>query len=663
MAQTITIDIVAETRRLQAGIADANRQLSGIQTGVQNVQNLGAAVAGVGVAAAGFGLVGRAIKDTSSDASELEQQFGGLDAVFKDNAEEMKNFSENAYNLGISTVDAARSSVLLGAAFKGAGFDIDTVTGQTQSLLNLSADLAAQFGGSSAEAVAALGSAFRGEFNPIERYSVNLRKSDVNARLAAKGLDGLTGQALKQAEIVATLELIFEASSDAIGANAREQDTLAAKQGQLAAVTENLSAQLGEVLLPVLTKISEALINIIDFFSGLPRPVQNTILAFGALAAILGPAVLLTSSLITAFTTIKGVLGGFTIASRAAAIAQGAFNLVLSLNPLTLVALAIAAVVAALALFFTQTETGRQIWQSFTKFVSDTVANLRDFFAVVWEKISAIVIDTFAVISNVVNTALNFIKGIFQGTLEVIRRLVEGDFTVVKEIIENVFKAIRVFLDTILNVIFGIIKFYIEAWSNIFKTGFNLIKTIVEGVINGIRDFVNGGFERMVNGAITAFNNLRDAAGRIWGDIKSKITGFVTNIINAFGEIPTKMLDLGRNIVEGIWNGISGLTNWFKDKILNFFGGLLPGWVKDVLGIKSPSKVFEDIGKDIVEGTARGLDTPALRRPEGLAGQTPINITINAGLGTDPYALGRTVTNAINKYSRVSGSGGRYIAL
>jgi hypothetical protein len=114
------------------------------------------------------------------------------------------------------------------------------------------------------------------------------------------------------------------------------------------------------------------------------------------------------------------------------------------------------------------------------------------------------------------------------------------------------------------------------------------------------------------------------------------------------------------------------MASWLKAKIGDFFGNLLPGWAKKILGIASPSKIFAGFGEQIVAGLAQGIDqaqnlakqatfnlgntaisgfTPQLA---GVGGQAPINITINAGLGTDPYALGREVNSALTKYGKVS---------
>lgn len=655
MAQQITIDIVAETQKLQKGLDEANKKLSGIQTATNNVQNLSTAFVGVGIAAAGFSKATGFINDSTEASSDLNEALSKNQVIFGDASKEIEIFADAAAKgLGQSKVQALDAASTFATFGKSAGLAGDDLVEFSTEFVTLASDLASFNNTTPEDAITAIGAALRGESEPIRRYGVLLNDAALRAEALNQGIYDGEGALSAQQKVLAAGALILKQTTDAQGDFARTSDGLANSTRILEAEQANLNAEIGTIFLPVMKQITEILKIAIGLFTSLPKPVQNTLIVIGLLAATLGPVVLLASSMITAFSTIKGVLGGFSIATKAAAIAQAAFNLVLSLNPLVAVAIAIAAVVAALAFFFTQTETGRRLWEQFTRFLTDTMRNVSDFFTQAWENISNAVTDVFQGIVETVESALGFIGDLFQSVLEVIRRLVEGDFTVIKEIIENIFEGIRIFLDSILNVIFSIIRFYVDSWSKIIETGFNFIRTIVESVIDGISDFINGGFGEMVSNTVTAFSNLRDAAGRIWGEIRSKITGFVSNIVNAFSEIPNTMYNLGRNIVEGIWNGISSLTTYFRDKVLGFFGNLLPGWVKDVLGISSPSKLFEEIGQAIVQGTVQGLDVPSVSAGQGIAGQQAVTININAGLGTDPYELGRAVTDALNKYASIS---------
>jgi hypothetical protein len=108
-------------------------------------------------------------KDSVMAASDVAQQFGALDAVFGKNSAQLKEFSKTMVEYGLSTGDAARYAALLGTQLTGLGLSQQDAIDRTKQLEILAADLAATYGGTTADAVQALSSTFKGEYNPIER--------------------------------------------------------------------------------------------------------------------------------------------------------------------------------------------------------------------------------------------------------------------------------------------------------------------------------------------------------------------------------------------------------------------------------------------------------------------------------------------------------------
>ena len=85
-------------------------------------------------------------------------------------------------------------------------------------------------------------------------------------------------------------------------------------------------------------------------------------------------------------------------------------------------------------------------------------------------------------------------------------------------------------------------------------------------------------------------------------------TQLFNSIVNGLSSLPSKMAEIGSNIVSGIWNGISSGWNWLTNKVSNLANSLLDA-AKDALGINSPSKEFADeVGRWIMPGVGKGLD-------------------------------------------------------
>lgn len=139
------------------------------------------------------------------------------------------------------------------------------------------------------------------------------------------------------------------------------------------------------------------------------------------------------------------------------------------------------------------------------------------------------------------------------------------------------------------------------------------------------------------------------------------------NIVNTVKELPGKMLDIGKNIVTGIWDGIKNKVTWIKDKIKDFAGGIVKGF-KDNLEIHSPSRVFADqIGKFIPEGIWQGisgamgkLQSNIKQSVGGLveATQGSVNATMmtTAGRSTGGKSMSFTQNNTFNGYQSRDGA-------
>ena len=111
------------------------------------------------------------------------------------------------------------------------------------------------------------------------------------------------------------------------------------------------------------------------------------------------------------------------------------------------------------------------------------------------------------------------------------------------------------------------------------------------------------------------------------------------------------IFDVGKNIVEGLWNGIKSMGSWVSGKVKDFFGGIVGG-VKDFLGIHSPSKVFAGIGGFMAEGLGEGFSDEFSSVKKDIEG----NMSFDAGTITADANISRNYTSG--SYGAESTSGG-----
>lgn len=173
----------------------------------------------------------------------------------------------------------------------------------------------------------------------------------------------------------------------------------------------------------------------------------------------------------------------------------------------------------------------------------------------------------------------------------------------------------------VIAVVAGAVALIIANWNKLgpfFMGLWNGIKNVVAGVINWIKSnwqlllaIITGPIglavyvvSRNLGSIKAAFSSAFHFVTGLWGRLSGFFSGIFNNIRNAFSSIP----EVGRNIVQGLWNGISGMGGWLKDKIIGFVKDKIPGPVRKALGISSPSKVAAALGKEVPRGLAQGIE-------------------------------------------------------
>lgn len=280
--------------RIISDAKEAGKGFSKAAGGVDKLEGrIKGAASAMSVASAGVIAFGKQALDA---ASALEQSTGAVESVFKSQADAIKGLAADAAGaVGLSANQYQEFASVMGSQLKNLGVEQSKLVPTTDNLITMGADLASMYGGTTADAVSALGAVFRGETDPIEKYGISIKQSDVNARLAADGLDGLEGEARKQAETQARLAILTEQSADAQGNFAREVDTAAGSAQIAAAEWENAKASLGEALLPIATRAAEVMADLAAKMGENPAVVARVA------AAILG----LTGALWAGWAAIK----------------------------------------------------------------------------------------------------------------------------------------------------------------------------------------------------------------------------------------------------------------------------------------------------------------------------------------------------------------------
>ena len=135
----------------------------------------------------------------------------------------------------------------------------------------------------------------------------------------------------------------------------------------------------------------------------------------------------------------------------------------------------------------------------------------------------------------------------------------------------------------------------------VFSNLVNLMASFLEWIVPKVAD----GIANIVNKVKTFGSNLANSIKTWFSNTLGKIGGFVSDIITKIKELPGKALSIGKDLIAGLWNGISDKIDWIKDKIKGM-GSAITKAIKGVFGIHSPSKIWrEQIGQNL--GLSIGL--------------------------------------------------------
>jgi len=342
-------------RPVKLTIATAVEQI-GIKQAIASLERLGGQINKVGTgaakAAAGFVAFKAAqaglsvVQQAYTQARDLERSMSGLKLVFEELTPQMEAFTKGATQLGLSQAEAAKSATFIGSVLKQSGIEMELTARQTQRLVALASDLAYVYGYDVSEALSGMTALFRGEYDPIEKFGVAMKQSEVNSELAALGLDKLEGSARRNAEAYIRMNLLLDRASDAEGAFADNTESLYVQQEILQATFNNVMATVGTGLLPVFTRLVaamtplveqltplltaafESLIPVVDTFANNTDEVAKSFVnAFNAGTKILGLLANLSIFIVNNFDALARLATQIVVTIAAFKIVTGAIAL------------------------------------------------------------------------------------------------------------------------------------------------------------------------------------------------------------------------------------------------------------------------------------------------------------------------------------------------
>ena len=271
-------------------------------------------------------------------------------------------------------------------------------------------------------------------------------------------------------------------------------------------------------------------------------------------------------------------------ATMGASGAFGIFNAVLSANPIGLIVTAVAALTAGLVWFFTQTETGQQIWSSFVDWIKQAWQGIADFFVSLWSGISEGastlwdgVVTTWNAYVESLKAMWNAVVTFFSDLWESIKEAASTAWTAITTAVMTV---VQPFIDGFMNIWNNISDGLTQVWEGIkliFEGAWEFIKSIFLGAILIIIDLVTGNFGQLGADLSLIWEGIQNGVSMIWEGIKTYFSGVVDVIVG----YATGVFENFSNVLSTIWEFIKTAASmaweWIKSTVSNLITGLIQG--------------------------------------------------------------------------------------
>lgn len=541
-----------------------------------------AAGAALGIGTKLVGFIGNSI----GAASDLNETISKTKVVFGDAAKEIEAFADKGpAALGQTKTEALAAASTFGTFGKAAGLSGKDLAGFSTDLVGLSADLASFHNATPEEAVTALGAALRGESEPIRRFGVLLDDMSLRNEALRLGLTKTTKDALTpQQKTLAAQSLIMKQTKDAQGDFARTSDGLANSQRILSAEFGNLSTKVGSFFLPIAEKVVHWGIDALKWLQGL-GPVLSQVGGFFASAFGGGNGAAVSgffATLQNAAATILPVIANTFQTVVLPAILAFATYVSTSLYPVFLQVVGIIRdnvipIITNLATFFYGT----------------LVPAIYQIVGAVAEKLKPVFDQLVATFRESVLPTVKDLLVKFEEWQPTIQKVV----LVMAKIIGKVLEFAAAILAEVLP---PAIKF--AGW--LISTLVPAISTVIGWVVNIIGKAIDLGAK---------FVDAKNKIGEFVTGAKEKISEFLKKVENIPGDVKDAftgakdlLVEVGKDIVRGLTSGLDQAKQWVIDKVQEL-ADLVPGWLKKKLGIHSPSRVTQELGRHTADGFAKGL--------------------------------------------------------
>ncbi|MEB1806593.1 MAG: phage tail tape measure protein [Bacillaceae bacterium] len=460
-------------------------------------------------------------------ASDAEEMRGKFSVVFDGMENEMRSWAEESSKaMGRSQIDiegylAETQNMLVGMGMvREEGADL------SKQIVEMGIDLASFNNLAEGDALRNLQSAISGNHSASQSLGAVLNENTLAMAMNEMGINKNWKELTEAEKMQVRYHAIMMQSTDALGDAERTSGSFANQMRRFKGQVKDVSADFGELLLPMATKVVEKVNELVGWFGNLNGSTQKVILIIGALAAVIPPIILAFGMIATAIGTIGA--------------------------PVAIVVAAIAGFIAILASAYSTSDTFRDRVNGAIQQVRDFVSNAIQFVRNFWDENGQAILDSarekFEQVQQVVLSVMDSVTSFISEKLSYILDFWNENGSQIMQATQNIFS----FIQSVISFVMPFIEMLIiQIWNNI-KGVINGALNIIMGFIKVFSGLFTGDFSKMWEGIKQMFSG---AVEFLWNLIQLGFIGRILKVIRTFGSSAS-------NVISGM---VSGITSFFSN--------------------------------------------------------------------------------------------------
>ncbi|BBW97222.1 phage tail protein [Geobacillus icigianus] len=235
------------------------------------------------------------------------------------------------------------------------------------------------------------------------------------------------------------------------------------------------------------------------------------------------------------------------------------------------------------------------VWEGIKTFFSTVLNGIKTTFSAVWDTIKGALETVWNTLKSTAETVWNGVKTFFETTLNTIKNTFTAVWNTARDTVIGVWNTLKTKAQEIFNTL---ATFFSNTWNNVKNTAVNIwnaIKGSISNIVSNLSSAVQSTFNGLKSAVSSIFSGVKDTLINLWEGIKNTAKSWASSFV-----------DIGRDLLRGIWDGISNMADWLWNKVKGMLNGLT-NKIKDFFGIHSPSRLFAEYGGYLSEGLAIGI--------------------------------------------------------